>query len=272
MSKGNRRYTTFLMGLLSEASKTARQSFGKIQGVVKGSDRNQVLTSVDLAIGKFLVAKIREAFPAHNVLDEETGAIDNGSEFTWVVDPIDGTSNFAAGLPMYGIMIGLLENDAPIVGGAALPYFSDICVAEKGFGARNNDQLLTVLPRCEIGSSLIAYGIDGHSDAPETTREEATLFAEIVLRSRNIRTSNSVFDAMMVALGSYGAFLNRTSKVWDNVAQQVIIEEVGGIYTDFWGKAMDYSGCLQRINDNYTFCAAAPGIHESLQQIIHRIP
>jgi myo-inositol-1(or 4)-monophosphatase len=92
--------------------------------------------------------------------------------------------------------------------------------------------------------------------------------AEIILNIRNLRMSNSVFDLAMVAKGNYGAFLNRTSKIWDNVAQQVIIEEAGGVYTDFFGNTINYSNALSRPQDNFTFLAASPAIYSMLLVII----
>ena len=74
---------------------------------------------------------------------------------------------------------------------------------------------------------------------------------------------------MMVAKGSYGAMLNRTSKIWDNVAPQVIIQEAGGLYTDFFGKSIDYSDPLVKSSDNFTVCMGAPALHKQLQEIIH---
>lgn len=84
-----------------------------------------------------------------------------------------------------------------------------------------------------------------------------------------MRSSNSAYDSALVAKGKYGAVLNRTSKIWDNVAQQIIIEEAGGIYTDFFGKPINYSNPTKRANDNFTLCAAAPSLHEQIQSIIH---
>jgi len=95
-------------------------------------------------LGKNLITKISQAFPEHNIIDEEVGVIDNNSNYTWVIDPIDGTSNFANGVPTYGIMLGLLENNIPIAGGIALPEFSEIYVAEKGTGAFCNGEKVQV--------------------------------------------------------------------------------------------------------------------------------
>lgn len=263
-------YRDFVKLALEETSKIAQQNFGKVKGTTKVEDNNQVLTKTDLEIGRLLVNKIREVYPNHNIIDEEAGVIDNQSNYTWVVDPIDGTSNFAQGIPTYGILFGLLEDNKPIVGGIALPSFSEIYLAQKDKGAYCNDEEIQVSQEKNLLRSLIAYGIDGHQENPELTRKECSILAEIVLGIRNLRISNSVYDIAMVVKGKYGAFLNRTSKIWDNVAAQIIVEEAGGIYTDFFGKPMDYSNPLNKAKSNFTYCAAAPELHKQLQQIIHK--
>lgn len=258
----------FLTELLEEASAVAREKFGSVSGVVKAGDSNQVLTEADLAIGNLLITRIQRAYPGDSIIDEEAGVIDNKSDYVWVIDPIDGTSNFAQGVPLYGIMVGLLQKGVPVAGAVALPAFSEICLAEKGGGSWCNNRRLTVSADVELRSTLLAYGIDAHPQDPDFTRRECSLLAEIVLSARNIRCSNSVFDAVMVAKGKYGAVLNQTARIWDNVAQQVLIEEAGGIYTDFFGKPIDYSNPLTKIGVNFSFCAAPPALHDQLQRII----
>ena len=263
-------YSKFITDALAEVSIIAKESFGKVSGVVKENDNNQVLTDTDLKIGKALIEKIQGNFPEHNIIDEEAGVIDKKSNFTWVIDPIDGTSNFANGIPLYGIMLGLLKDNEPIAGGIALPSFSEIYTAEKGVGTFCNGDKIQVSSEKILKNCLVAYGVDGHQEKPEFTRDECRLLAEIVLNIRNLRASNSVFDIAMVAKGSYGAFLNRTSKIWDNVAQQIIIEEAGGIYTDFFGNKIDYSNAIAKSQDNFTFLAAPPELHKQLLSIINK--
>jgi myo-inositol-1(or 4)-monophosphatase len=263
-------YKDFIEETLKEASIIAQNNFGKVRGTTKGSDNNQVLTKTDLEIGKTIIEKIKDKFPEHNIIDEEAGVIDKKSNFTWVIDPIDGTSNFANGAPLYGIMLGLLKDEEPIAGGLALPSFSEIYLAEKGKGAYCNGEKISVTKETNLKNSLVAYGIDGHQEDSNFTREECRLLAEIILNIRNLRTSNSVFDIAMVAKGGYGAFLNRTSKIWDNVAQQIIIEEAGGIYTDFFGNRVDYSNSLKKAENNFTFLAASSFLHTKLLSIIKK--
>lgn len=265
----NTTYTDIITNVLQEASIIALSHFGKVTGTTKEGDSNQVLTQTDLEIGQFIIAKIKEVYPAHNIIDEEAGVINKNSEYTWVIDPIDGTSNFASGVPLYGIMIGLLEEATPIAGGFALPAFEEIYTAEKGKGAQCNGNKIRVTSETKLLSSLVAYQIDGHQEDPHITKDECVLLAEIALHIRNLRNGGSCFDAAMVASGKYGAYLNRTSKIWDNVPEHILITEAGGVYTDFFGKPMDYSHPLTKVEDNFTFCAGSPVLHRQLQEIIH---
>lgn len=261
-------YKRFISEILALTSNIALQNFGKVSGTTKPEDNNQVLTETDIEIGKTIVSAIRKQFPEHNIIDEESGVIDNGSQYTWVVDPIDGTSNFANGVPTYGIMVGLLDGATPIAGGISLPSFGQIYVATKGKGTFCNGRRVHVTNETKLLTLLVAYGIDGHQEEPQLTIDETSTLSKIILGIRNLRSSNSAFDACLVADGRYGAWLNQTSKIWDNVAQQIVIEEAGGVYTDFFGKSMDYTNPLTKVDNNFTLCAAAPALHAQLQQII----
>lgn len=260
----------FIAAVLKDASAVASTNFGKVKGSVKPQDNNQVLTKADIEIGELIVSRAKAQFPDWNIIDEEAGVIDNGSAYTWVIDPIDGTSNFANGLPTYGIMVGLLKGGIPVAGGIALPYFDEIYVAEKGKGTLRNGQPVKVTQETGLLNCLVAYGIDGHQKNPELTVQEVQTLAHIILGIRNLRSSNSTYDIAQVAQGKYGAWLSRGSKIWDNVAPQIVIEEAGGLYTDFFGKPIDYSNPTKKVGDNFTVCAAAPALHAQLQAIIQK--
>lgn len=262
------KYMDTIASLLAEAGNIASTYFGKVAGVSKGEDSNQVLTAADIAVGQFLVKELSKTFPSYNIIEEETGAVDKGSLYTWVIDPIDGTSNFAEGVPTYGIAIGLLEGYSPIAGGIGLPAMGEVCVGERGRGSWCGKARMAVRKDPNLLSALVAYGIDSNRENPERTVHECALLARIVLEVRNIRSSNSAFDAIMVAQGKYGVWLNNSSKIWDNVAQQIVIEEAGGVYTNFVGGQMDYSTPLRRMDENYTFCTGAPALHAAVQRIV----
>jgi myo-inositol-1(or 4)-monophosphatase len=262
-------YQDFITSVLEEASNIARSHFGKVSGVAKGSDNNQVLTETDVEIGQYIIGRIQQQFPTHNIIDEEAGVIEKSSEYTWVIDPIDGTSNFANGVAEYGTLLGLLKADTPIAGGMSLPSFHELYVAEKGSGAFCNDKSIKVTEEQTLLSCLIAYGIDGHQEDPERTHEEAAMLGNIILGIRNLRSSGSAYDAAMVAKGCYGVSAAQTSKIWDNVGPHIILEEAGATYTDFLGNPMDYTDPLHKAEQNYTWCAAPPSLHQQMQSIIH---
>ncbi len=261
-------YSSFISATLQGAAKIAIARFGRVGSTTKVGDANQVLTQADLEIGAFIIAQIQAHFPSHNIIDEEAGVLDKNSALTWVVDPIDGTSNFAAALPTYGIMMGLLDGASAIAGGIVLPAFDELYSAEQGQGATCNGRSIQVSTATSLVSTLVAYGIDGHQEAPEKTAAEVRLLGKIIVQIRNLRTTNSAYDMAHTADGKYGAYLNQTTKIWDNVALQPIIEEAGGVVTDFWGKPMDYSLPLTKADQNFTICAGSQQMHQQLQKII----
>lgn len=262
-------YTSFINQTLQLVKPIALRHFASVTQIeVKAGDNNQVLTAADLEIGRSIVQAIQQQYPQHNIIDEEAGVIDNNSSVTWVVDPIDGTSNFANGLPTYGIMIGVLEDNKPIAGGIALPYFDETYIGGVGEPATKNNQPIFVSTQPTLLNSLISYGIDGHQENPDITYTETKILAEIILAIRNLRTTNSAYDMAKTIEGKYGLFLNRTTKIWDNVAMQALVEAAGGVCTDFFGKAIDYTSHLQRSNENFTVCMGSPNLHQQMQTLI----
>lgn len=258
-------YQNFIQEILAQSSKIANKNFGKLEHTLKSD--NSVLTETDLEIGRFILEEIKKAFPSYNIIDEESGIINNKSEFTFVVDPIDGTSNFAEGIPLYGTMIGLLKNDTPIIGGIALPFFKETVIAEKDKGAFCNGIKLHVTKEKDLKHTLIAYGFKESKE--QKLPKERIIISKLIENVRSIRSSNSVYDTVLVAKGRYAATLCHTSRIWDNVAQQIVIEEAGGLYTDFFGNPINYSYPLMKTRINYTYCASTQLFHKELQKIIH---
>lgn len=260
-------FKDFVINILNATSEIARKNFGKVSWTLK-NDYNQVLTDTDKEIGNFIINQIKKTFPEYSIIDEEAGIIDNQSDYIWVVDPIDGTSNFAFGVPTYGTLLGLLHEDIPVVGGLALPEFNEIYYAESGKGTECNGKSVQITNETDLSRCLTSYSIDANREKPGEVNNECQLAARLINNIRSLRMSNSVFDTAQVIKGKYGAYMMQHSKIWDNIAQQVLIEEAGGIYTDFWGKPIDYSNPFSKTKENLTFCGAAPEIHKKLQEII----
>lgn len=258
-------YSTFLEYALEDAAKMAMTFPRQVPSRIKNADVNQVVTPADFAIGSLIKRRIREQFPADSLIDEESGTVHGTSPVTWVIDPIDGTSNFAAGSPLFGVMVGVLEHDRPVAGGVALPALSETYVAEKGQGAYRNGSRLAIEADSDLSQQLIAYGMDIH---PSEIMLDCRILAGIAPRCRGVRMSNSIFDCMMVATGTYGAFAHRRNRIWDCVAAHIIIEEAGGIFSAIDGSKPDYTNPLTRDTDVFSILACGPAFHEILVNTI----
>jgi len=262
------KYSNFVKECLEQASKVALDGYGRVESKIKSEGNMQVLTETDLKVGQLIIDKIKSSFPDHNIIDEEAGVIDNGSQFTWTIDPIDGTANYASKIPMFGIMLGLLENDEPIAGGIVLPVFKEMYYAEKGLGAYCNDEKISVSQVPSLDRNLLAYLISSHT-SDETITKECELFKKLIPSIMSLRTSNSTaFDGALVASGRYGIAMNRTSLIWDCVPLKILVEEAGGVFTGYDGEKIDFSNPTKKSKLYIPFCCGATDLHKQVQGLM----
>lgn len=258
-------YTDFLGELLPEAAELATNFSGRVNPTVKDDDGDQVVTEADLAVGSMLSDAIARSFPKDGIIEEESGARRGSSGTTWVIDPIDGTANFAAGSPLYAVMAGVLSEGEVVAGGIALPAFGELYLAERGSGTTRDGVLLPPVRRTGLDSALVAYGIDVHNH--RATRHDLAALGLIGSRCRGLRMSNSAYDLIMVSSGVYGGYLHRSCRIWDCVAPQIVVQEAGGAYTDFRGRPVDYSAPFNRTAEDISVIAGAPGAHRELVEL-----
>lgn len=255
-------YTAFIDSCLREASAVATRMRGSGRAAVKPADVNQVVTDADLALGALLTGRIGDAYPRHAILEEETGATPGDDGVTWIVDPLDGTSNYAVGSPLYGVMMAAVGPDGVLAGGLALPAFGAVYVAQSGRGATRDGRPLGPLPTTGLDRSLVAYGMDkGPADRMEV---EGRLVAAIGTACLGVRTSNSVFDLCMVADGAYGAFVHRGCRIWDVAAAVCVLAECGARCTDLAGRPLDLTRPLEKADRVFEVCFASATAHPSL--------
>lgn len=259
-------YKEFFLSVLEGATKIALLYFGKTNEIEKGYDNNQVLTAADLEIGTYIINRVKQAYPAYNIIDEEAGVIDNKSEYTFVIDPIDGTSNFANGLPHYATMFGLLHNGKSIAGGISLPGFNEIYYAESGKGTWLNGNRIHVSYKTDFAKTLGCYWIDGDPQNEQKTFKEGENLAKYALKLRNLRISNSAYDICKLAEGKYSVVVGNSSKIWDNVVAQIIVEEAGGVYWDGNKQPMRYKNIFDT-SINYRFIIFAPQFESNILEI-----
>lgn len=253
---------------LLEAGRILLDSFGKITEYSVKENQSSIVTKADIESEKKIIEIILEKFPNHNTLGEETGFQNRNSEFTWVIDPLDGTSNFAAGLPWFGVIISVLKNDIPFVAACFLPVQNEIYFAEKGKGATRNGEKISVSKEIELKNILAAYSLD-YSDEPGKTEREANLIQQIVSRIRNLRSTNCIIDFCYTADGKLGACMNQTTKIWDIAGPGLIIEEAGGIVTDLQGNPFDFSLNADNYDRNFTIVCSNRILHPELVKILN---
>jgi myo-inositol-1(or 4)-monophosphatase len=201
--------------------------------------QSSIVTEADFASDRAVRELIGRKFPEHNLISEETGFTNNNSEYTWVVDPLDGTSNFAAGIPWFGVLITILKNSEPYMAGAYLPCWKATYFAEKGHGAFRNGEILPQLGNNPLKNSLFAFCVD-YTDDVAFLEKGMDIYRYLVRSSRNIRTTNCLIDFIHVAEGKFGGVLNLYTRIWDICGLGLIISEAGGIMQYADGSAVTY--------------------------------
>jgi len=252
---------------LRAAGKLLLENFGKTPRIkVKESD-GSIVTETDIQSEK-LILEILDRHPEQfNIISEECGIIKAGSEYTWIIDPIDGTSNFAAGLPWFGVIMALMKDKTPVLGGMYLPLEEDLYYAEKGKGAWKNEKPIRVSSASLLNDTLLAYSFD-HSQDPGKTTSEMKLLAKIAANVRNIRATNSLVDFCYVADGRLGAVINQTTKIWDIAGPSLIIQEAGGAVCDINKKELDFNVTAGSLTQNYSVVASGQSVHHELLSLI----
>lgn len=256
-----------LITALMTSGKILLKYFNKPLEIKQKESQSSIVTEADLESEKIIIDLIRNAYPDHNIISEEAGFISNNSEFTWVIDPLDGTSNFASGIPWFGVLITLFKQDSPIMAGAYLPVQNTLYFAEAGKGAYRDGKLLPLLEKRKITDSLFAFCIDYTEDTAFLDRG-LKVFKYLIKNTRNIRSTNSLIDFIYVAEGKFGGVLNLYTKVWDISGLGLIISESGGIMKNTNGKDLQFSIGESLIRENFPVVAGTRQIVESLTDVI----
>ncbi len=249
------------------AGRLLLQHFGQVHDIRVKESQSSVVTEADLAAEQLILKQIRDQFPDHNIIAEETGFQDRGSAFTWVVDPLDGTSNFAAGLPWFGVMVSVLERGSPILAGMYLPTEDRLYFAERGGGATRNGAPVRVTAETRWPHLLCAYGLDASQDI-ERVRRQGLLLGSLVQLARNVRATNSLVDFAGTIDGRLGACVNFNTKIWDIAAPALLLAEAGGQLTDLHGRPVVLStgpGCVERC---YAVVGGSPPLCRQVLELV----
>ena len=244
-----------------KASKILIRDFGeieKLQVSVKGP--GDFVTTADTKVEKILIDELSKARPNYSILSEEIGEIKNDKEFKWIIDPIDGTSNFLHGIPHFAISIGLEQNNEIICGIIYDPIKDEMFSAEKGNGSYLNNQRIRVSARKKLKDCIIFTGGPGHnSKNMELSLKEYKKFSsEVSIPIRKL--GSAALDLAYVAAGRCDGFWQRDLNYWDIAAGIILVKEAGGFVTDFEGN--------KGFVENKTILASNSKINEEMIEIL----
>jgi myo-inositol-1(or 4)-monophosphatase len=221
-----------------------------------------LVTEADLAAEKLIVSRLRDAFPGHAILAEENHSEAKRGSRTWIIDPLDGTTNYAHGYPAFAVSIGL-EIDGELHWGIVYdPNREECFTARRGQGAFCNGARLRVSQAPRVGSSLLVTGFP--YDIRTNPDNNLDYFAGFMLRSQAVRRIGSAaLDFSYIAAGRFDGFWEIDLRPWDMAAGVLIAQEAGGVVTDFSGAPLSIY---------QPRCVASNGlIHEEMLRILDEV-
>jgi len=220
------------------AGSIIREGFGSRIEIEYKTNISNLVTNIDLKAEEAIINYILNNFPTHSILSEESGKSLKDEEFLWVVDPLDGTTNFAHGLPIFSVSIGLM-NRGEIIAGVIYDVMRNVLyTAELNKGAFANGRKLSVNENDDIRKSLLVTGFPYNVDEnPDNVIEK---FSKVIKSSRAVRRLGSAaIDMCYVAEGVFDGFWEVSLNPWDMCAGVLLIEEAGGRVTDEYGSRID---------------------------------
>lgn len=218
-----------------EAGRFLKMSVGKIKQIErKQGQETNLVTEIDKKSEEIIISKIKRRFPHHDFLAEESGSHQKKSEYRWVIDPLDGTTNFTHGLPIFSVSIALEKNNELMLGVIYDPTLDEMFTAEKGKGALVNNKRLKVSTTSKLIESLLVTGFPYTIKSnPDNAIQHFTNF---LMASQAVRRLGSAaLDLCYVAAGRFDGFWEVSLNPWDMAAGVLIAEEAGGRFTDFRG-------------------------------------
>lgn len=251
---------TTLIEAANAGAAEIQRFFNKTFTISNKEGVNNLVTEADHASEKAIMAVIKAKFPDHYILSEEAGEIVQDSQYKWIIDPIDGTVNFAHGIPLNCVSIGIEYNGEMILGAVYNPHMNEFFLAEKGKGATLNDNAIQVSKETEAVKACLVTGFPYTYINMENGPLE--IFSRFIRQGIPVRRLGSAaIDLCWVACGRFDGFYEHKLESWDSAAGYLIVEEAGGKVTDFEGNK--FSPYQHRI------VATNGKVHEELLEMIN---
>ena len=225
--------TTLINAVKAGAAELSR-FFNKSFVVSNKEGINNLVTEADHASEKAILDVIKKEFPGHYILSEEAGEIIQDSSYKWIIDPIDGTVNFAHSIPLCCVSIAVEYNGEIVLGSVYNPIMNELFFAEKGKGATLNDKQIRVSKKQNVANACLVTGFPyTYLDVPNGPLQ---IFEKLIRKGIPVRRLGSAAtDLCWVAAGRFDGFYEHKLQAWDSAGGYLIVEEAGGRVTDFKG-------------------------------------
>ncbi|MFQ5729344.1 MAG: inositol monophosphatase family protein [Waddliaceae bacterium] len=222
-----------------ESGKVLEKYWGKLTNIQAKRFTWDLVTEADKESEKVILSLLNKSFPSHEILAEESGLVEaKESDFLWVVDPLDGTTNYTHQYPMVCVSIALLHQSKPVVGVVYNPILKELFQTAKEMGNTLNGQQIHVSEVTTLSQGLLATGFA--YDRRETSDNNYAEFCHLTHHSQGVRRSGSAaLDLAYVAAGRLDGFWERGLKPWDMAAGAILIEEAGGKISSYTGGPFD---------------------------------
>jgi myo-inositol-1(or 4)-monophosphatase len=236
------RFLSTAIEAVTRAGDIQMARFGSQVRIEKKGDIDLV-TEVDVEVERMFRALIADRFPGHDVLAEELGSTDTGARHRWVFDPLDGTTNYAHGIPIFCSTLALEIDGVPTVAAVFDPNRRELFTAERGIGAWLNGEPLRVSSSATLLDSVLVTGFPYDIREPERMREILSLFTGFLAQARAIRRLGSAaIDLCWVAAGRMDGFWEQALQPWDIMGGALIVQEAGGWVTNLDGSLWNAHG------------------------------
>jgi myo-inositol-1(or 4)-monophosphatase len=218
-----------------EAGRFLKINLGKVKQIERKLDQEtNLVTELDRKSEEIIIRTIRKRYPHHDFLAEESGSHKKVSEFRWIIDPLDGTTNFTHGLPIFCVSIGLEVRGELSLGVVYDPNLEEVFAVEKGRGATLNGKPIRVSRTSRLEESLVVTGFP--YDIKENPQNAVQHFTSFLVEAQAVRRLGSAaLDLCYVACGRFDGYWEVFLNPWDMAAGVLLLQEAGGKWTDFRG-------------------------------------
>jgi myo-inositol-1(or 4)-monophosphatase len=226
---------TFLKDIILKAGEICKKEQALLKPLdIEYKNKKDIVTTTDKKVENFIVEHIKKEYPSHDIFGEETGKTDYNSEYTWIIDPIDGTTSFLHQQPFYSVSIALQHKDEIILGAVYAPAFNELFYAEAESGAFLNESPIHVSGTDKLIHSVMATGFA--CLRADLKQNNLAVFCKIVPQLRDIRRYGSAaLDLCYVACGRLDGFWEYNLNLYDIAAGAFIVKQAKGSVTDFTG-------------------------------------